>query len=355
MSLINPLNVLLAVLVAAGLFALTVALLTQRPVNLSEIEKLFGADAAEVSWQARLQRRLDLARFNLTVGVFLPTLVMLTLLAGIGAFLVSGAWLAGVLGAVLGGLGYWVYLSQKADHALEAYEEELPQVLARLVTGARLGSGLAVAAEHVARFGPPLCREDWAYIAAQLRASASVEQVLKVVSLRRDSQLLNSILELLVLQQAKGTQLSNALPLIQESLDERVRAIRRARTKMKGPINELWIVCSAPFAAVLFLRLMSPEFTAIYSTWPGQLLLLVGWGMAVIAFSLAYRSFSEALRRETDFYGGLKPAPRPPLGPKNAPAAQPPASRPQDAPASLSGLTGRPAPTPESQQDTAHD
>ena len=341
MNLINPVNVLLAALVAAGLFALMVALLSQRPVYLSETEKLFGAGTAELSWHAQLQRRLDLARMNLTVAAFLPMLVMLSMLAGLAAYLVSGAWLAGVLGVALGGFGYWIYLAQKADHVLETYEEELPQVLARLVAGARLGNSLPVAAEHVARFGPALCREDWAYIAAQLRANAPVEQVFKVVSLRRSSQLLNSILELLLLQQARRTPLSEALPLIQESLEERVRTIRRARTKMKGPIRELWIVCSAPFAAVLVLRLMSPEFTAIYGTGLGQVLLLVGWGMAVTAFALAHRSFSQALRRETDFSGGLKPTPRPPLSPKG-PSGGAPSAPSHRAPISLAGLTAQP-------------
>ncbi|MCC7362695.1 MAG: hypothetical protein IT317_24655 [Anaerolineales bacterium] len=342
MTFINPLNVLLAALAAAGLFALTVALLTQRPVPLSETEKLFGAGTADLTWSAQLQRRLDLARVDMTVATFLPMLVMLSLLAGLAAYLVSGAWLAGVLGTVLGGMGYWLHLSQKADQALETYEEELPQVLARLVAGARLGNNLSVAAEHVAQFGPPLCREDWVYIGAQLRANAPPEQVLKVVSLRRGSQLLNSILELLLLQQARRTPLSEALPLIQESLEERVRTIRRARTKMKGPIRELWIVCAAPFAAVLVLRLMSPEFTAIYSTGIGQVLLLVGWGMATVAFSLAHRSFSQALRRETDFAGGLKPTPRPPLTPKGSAANTTPGAGLRRAPSSLAGLTAPP-------------
>ncbi|MCC6191675.1 MAG: type II secretion system F family protein [Anaerolineales bacterium] len=335
MSFINPLNVLLAALVGAGVFALTVALLSQRPVNLSETEKLFGAGMIDAPWHVRLQRQLDLARIDLTVATFLPMLVMLSLLGGLAAFLVSGAWLAGVLGTVLGGSGYWLYLSQKADQALETYDEELPQVLARLVAGARLGNSLPVAAEHVAQFGPLLCREDWAYIAAQLRANAPAEQVFKVIGLRRGSQLLNNILELLLLQQERRTPLSQALPLIQESLEDRVRTIRRARTKMKGPIRELWIVCATPFAAVLVLRLMSPEFTAIYSTPLGQVLLLTSWGMALAAFVLAHRSFSQALRRETDFSGGLKPAPRPKLPPTGH-AAGGPSRR---APVSLAELT----------------
>src|SRR5579859_2350824 len=172
MSLINPLNVLLAALAAAGLFALTVSLLSQRPVNLSETEQLFGAGTQERSWSERLQRRLDLARVNMTVGAFLPMLAMLSLLAGLAAYLATGAWLAGVLGLALGGLGYWIYLAHKADQVLEAYEDELPQVLARLLAGVQPGHDLTLAAEHVARFGPPLCREDWAYIAEQLRAKA---------------------------------------------------------------------------------------------------------------------------------------------------------------------------------------
>jgi tight adherence protein B len=350
MSLINPLNVLLAALVGAGVFALTVALLSQRPVHLSETEKLFGAGAVDLPWQVRLQRQLDLAGIDLTVATFLPMLLMLSLLAGLAAYLASGAWLAGVLGLVLGGLGYWLYLSQKADRALETYEEELPQVLARLVAGARLGSSLAVAAEHVAEFGPTLCRADWAYIAAQLRANAPAEQVFKVISLRRGSQLLNNILELLLLQQTQRTPLIEALPLVQASLEDRVRTIRRARAKMKGPIQELWIVCSAPFAAVLVLRLMSPEFTAIYSTPLGQVLLLIGWGMALVAFALAHRSFSQALRRETDFSGGLKPAPRP----KAPPAGHAPGGPRPGAPVSLAALTDQAKATPIHQGSAPH-
>lgn len=341
MTLLNPFNVLLAALVGVGLFALTTALLAERPVNLFETEKLFGTGTAELGWSARLQRRLDLARLNLTVGTFLPLLVMLALLAGLGAYLVSGAWLAGVMGAALGAAGYWMYLAQKADRALEAYEEELPQVLARLIAGARLGNSLALAAEHVSRFGPPLCREDWAYIAAQLRGNAPAEQVFRVVSLRRCSQLLNSILELLLLQQERKTPLSEMLPLIQVSLEERVRMVRRARTKLKGPIRELWIVCAAPFVAVIVLRVLSPEFTAIYRTAVGQALLVAGWGITLITFIAAHRAFSQALRKETDFLGALRPMPRPSLSPRSQPPAAPTA-RSSEAPASLAGFT-RPA------------
>ena len=347
LDVINPLNILLAALFAAGLFAFIAGLGYQSPVHLSEVEKIFGDGQDDLTPMQRLQRQLDAARFNVSASEFVRVSLILAVLAGLGTYLVSGAWLAGLVGLVLGGMSYWLYLSSKSAKALEAYEDELPQVVARLISGAKMGNSLVMAAEHVAKFGPLNCRDDWAYIAAQLKAKADVDQVLKVVSQKRGSQLLNSIFELLLVQQQRGTGLSDILPLIQESLEERVRTMRKARSKMTGPIRELWIVCATPFVGVALLRLMSPQFASIYSTWQGQLILLAGWGMTISAFVIAYRSFSQALRKETDFYGILKTEPRTPLTPvhgKVKPGVK--IGMPSEAPSSLANMTTDPARRP---------
>ncbi len=337
-STLHPLNVLLAALFGAGIFALVLALTYQRPVLLSETERIYGMGAPALGWRERLQMQLDNARINLRAGEFVRVALFLAALGGSGGYLLSGAPIGGVLGAALGGAGYWQYLNYKARKALEAYEDDLPQVVGRLIAGARLGSSLSVAAEHVAHFGPLNCREDWAYIAAQLKAGASVEHVLPVIARKRGSQLLNALFELLLIPGRDGTGFTDILPLIQESLESRTQTMRRARTKLGGPIRELWIVCATPFVAVIFLRLLSPEFAAIYSTWTGQALLLVGWGIALGAFLLAQRSFGETLRRELSFGAALKAKPRTP------PASQPPNPKGSvgrsQAPASLSRYTG---------------
>lgn len=340
LDVINPLNILLAALFAAGLFAFIAGLGYQSPVHLSEVEKIFGDGQDDLTPMQRLQRKLDAARFNVSASEFVRVSLTLAGLVGLGTYLVSGAWLAGLVGLVFGGMSYWLYLSSKAAKALEAYEDELPQVVARLISGAKMGNSLVMAAEHVAKFGPLNCRDDWAYIAAQLKAKADVDQVLKVVSQKRGSQLLNSIFELLLVQQQRGTGLSDILPLIQESLEERVRTMRKARSKMTGPIRELWIVCATPFVGVALLRLMSPQFASIYSTWQGQLILLAGWGMTISAFVIAYRSFSQALRKETDFYGVLKTEPRTPLTPVHGKVKSGvKIGMPSEAPSSLANMT----------------
>ncbi len=312
---LNPLNVLLAALFGAGLFALVTGILYRQPVTLSHVERLYGGGLEELGLMQRLQRELDAARFNITAGEFLRVSLVLAALAGLGAYLITGAILPAALCFVLGGMIYWQYLSAKAVKATEDYEDQLPQVVARLIVGAKIGNTLRGAAEHAAKFGPALCRDDWAYIAAQLDSKADLEQVLRVVSQRRGSQLLNSIFELLLVQYQRGTSLSEVLPLIQQSLAERIKMVRQARTKMRGPIRELWIVCAAPFVVVLLTRMLSPQFAAVYSTWQGQLLILAGWTIDLVTFVIAYRAFSAALRTETNFYGALKGEPRAPLRP----------------------------------------
>lgn len=307
---ISPVNVLLAVLFGAGVFALVAAFFYERPIKLLEVEKIYGRGEAKLTLMQRTQRALDDARFNLSAGEFLRVSLVLSLLGGLAMYILSGALLAGLIGMVMGGLSYWLYLTNKAAKALEAYEDALPQVVSRLITGAKLGTTLGLAAEHVARFGPLNARDDWSYIATQLKSGAGVEQVLRVVSEKRGSQVLNSIFELLLVQQQRGIGMSDILPVIQESLEERVRTIRKARTKMLGPIRELWIVCAAPFVAVALMRFMSPQFAGVYSTLPGQLLLAAGWGIDLTAFAIAYRSFSQAMQKETRFIGQLKHSPR---------------------------------------------
>lgn len=300
----SAINVLFSALFAAGLFAIVMGLGIRRPVSLSELEKLSGRGEIRRGPWGRLQHELDTARLGVSAGEFLRVSIVLALLGGGAMYLLSNAPLAAVLGLVFGGLVYWIYLGHKAERAIEAYENALPSVVARLVAGARMGGSLKSAAAHAAEFGPEICREDWAYLAAQLDRGAEFSQACNVIAARRGSVLLDTIFELLVVQQQRGASLARTLEGIEESLRDRVRMMRKARTALGQPIRELWIVCAVPFVSVVFLRVVAPGYAAVYGTLGGQIILLLGWGLTLGGFALGYRSFSRSLRQETDF-GGL--------------------------------------------------
>ena len=336
---LNPINVLLAVMFGAGVFALVLSLGYRPDVKLKEIEKIYAGGQPQLTPLQKLQQDLDRARFNLTAAEYLLTSAVLAVLGGLGTYLLAGIVLAGVFGACLGAMAYWLYLSSRAGKNMEAYEDELPQVVARLINGAQMGGNLALAAEHVARFGPPLCRDDWQYIAEQLNLRVLPEQVLRVISERRQSTLLDLVLELLLLQQQTKSPLTEVLPMIQEALAERVKTVQKARTKMKEPIRELELVAAAPFVAVLLFRFVSPQFADGFNSLPGQILILGGWSVTLAAFIVAYRSFTAALRRETTFSAPLKAAARPAWEKEEPEAAAEPAGA-GPTPSALKGVTG---------------
>jgi len=313
MSIFVSQNVWFALLFAIGVFVLVIGTQWTRPVRLSNVEQLYGEGRPREDFLRGLQGKLDAARFNLSVEDFLKVVAVLVIGVFFTAYFLIGAILPAIMAAAMSVFGYWTYLSGKAAKAIEDYEEQLPQVVSRLVVGARMGSSFRGAAEHAAQFGPPLCRDDWAYICRQLDAGADLEMILRIVSARRQSQLLNSIFELILVQHQRGTPISDVMPLIQESLTQRTRTIRLARTKLRGPLRELYIVCAAPVAAVVAARFMSPQYARLYAEPGGQLIVTIAWAIDLALFFWLQRAFSQDLRRETNFYGDLKAQPRTPL------------------------------------------
>ncbi len=346
MEIIHPLNLLFAVLLGAGMFSLVMGLLYERPVKLSEVEKVFGRGTAEPSLMQRLQRALDDARLNVRAGEFLRVSLFIAVLVSLGAYILTQALLAAVVGFMVGGISYWLYLSTKASKTLAEYEDDLPQVVARLIVGAQIRNApLDIVAEHVAKFGPPGTREDWSYIATQLRAGAPRSQVFRVISEKRGSHILNSLLEILLLQEETKTPLTELLPPFQKTLQDRVKTLRAGRTKLSGPIRELWIVSAFPFIAVIVMEWLVVEYSEIYRSFVGQVMIGVAWTVTLAAFALAYRAFTTAVERETRFIGQLKVEPRGKLRtvPRDAAAAKVPislsANRPGGPPASLAKYT----------------
>jgi Flp pilus assembly protein TadB len=297
---LNPINVLSAVMFGTGLFALVLVFGYKRNIDLREIDRVFSGERVETPLQ-RIQRTLDAARLKVKAEDFLLVSAGLAVLAGLGVYLLTSLPIGAIFGALLGSIAYWQYLSGKANKNMQAYEDELPLVVARLINGAKAGGTLAQAAEHAAKFGPPLCRDDWHFIATQLNLATPAPDVFQKVSGWRQSALLDSLLELLLLQQQTNTALTDILPAVQASMAERVQTIRKARTKMMEPIRELELVAAMPFLSVLLMRFVSPTFAEGYASLTGQLIVLFAWTVTLVAFVVEYRSFSGALERETSF------------------------------------------------------
>jgi len=174
-------------------------------------------------------------------------------------------------------------------------------VVARLINAASGGKTLQDAADHVAQFGPELCRDDWRFMADQKKTNAPWAQIFKDLSEKRRSALLDLILEMLLLREETGARLVEVLPPLQKSLAERVRTLRKARTKLGEPIRDLQIVAATPFIAVVVFRFLSPTYAEGFASGTGELLVTIGWTVTIVAYLWALRSFSGTMRQASTF------------------------------------------------------
>ncbi len=309
---IEPLNGLAALLTGAAILALVYALTAERRSLLSHVESLHGGGQRRLRPFESLQRTLDQAHYRVTAREFVLWLAALGIVGFFVLWAISGAPLGGLFGLVGAPTAYVWRLRERAQKALSDYEDDQPQVVARLIVGATVekGGGLQQAAAHVARFGPLNVREDWDYIAKQLRAGAPAHLPFQVIAEKRGSQVLNSIFELLLLRERTGVGLSDILPPIQKSLEERVRLLRTARVKLANKLNEITLMYGLMFAGCNGLGLLFPVFREAQGTPLGSVILVIGWAVATLGFVFARVSVQRRLAAEITFEGGLSPTVR---------------------------------------------
>ena len=306
---------LLVALCAAGLGAAVMGALARRPERLSQVELVRGNGAPPVSWPNRLQQRLDQAGFAVRVREFVTISAIGAVLGGLAFAWVMDSLVAGVFGLAAGGATYGVLLSQRAGRARARYEEELPQTVSRLLQAAQLrgGGGLASLAEHVAAFGPLSQREDWSFIAEQMKAGAPAEQVLRVVAARRDSYVVNNLFEILLLREEKNLPLTEILPPLEKSLEERVSMLRKARTRLSEPLHKILVVAVVPFLLSAVLRGSASIFASAFATLWGELISVACWSITVGACLYTWRTINAALDRESRVRFSLTVEKRAPL------------------------------------------
>ncbi len=297
----NPLNVFLALLAGGGVFSLTMGLLQRSPVDLLQVDRTYSGGKTQPTLTERLKRQLDDARLDVEPREFVLVLIAWSLGGAILMLLATRLAVGALFGAGLGAGGYWVWLQRRAARNRADYESQLAQVVARLISGAAAGNTFLAAVQHAARFGPEICRSDWAYMAEQLALNVPPEHVFKALSDRRRSGLLNLVLELLLLAVKEGAPLSQTLPGIQKSLEERHRIVARARTEFDGQMRDMTIVATVPFLLVIAYGWFSPTMAAVYATVPGQLAIGVGWLLCVAAVLYVYRFFDRELADLTNY------------------------------------------------------
>ena len=282
-------NVLLAFLGAMGVLIAVLAGLAQPRYRL--IEK-----APRERWRERMQRKLDQADIPLTAGEFLRMVLLLALVLGIIAYVLTGIAAAAFIGAIGGIVGYWTYLQDQRERRRREYQEGLADAVDILQEAAGTNNSLVQGLQVVAKHCAPALRGDFEELVARASAGQELREALRRMAARRRDVMCDRFVEALIAYENQGGKL---LPILQ-ALSEAVRglaAVRRRVATAQSRIRwEARVVCLAPFLFIVILRFTAPDLQQPFyaSVW-GQLAVIVVAGMCGGAYYLMNRMGAKAL------------------------------------------------------------
>ncbi len=282
-------NVLFAFIGAAGVLIIVLSLMAIPHYKLTPTD--------DESWRARIQRKLDQADLQITAWEYVKTSLLLGVLLGAGAYVLSGAVAGAPLGLLVGFFGYYTFLEERRDKRRREYQEALLDVVNILQEAFSASNSLGMALATVAEHAPDVVRADFVEITTQVSLGASLEETLTRVAERRRDMIFDRLVEALVAnQRSGGQQLGPVLVALRESVMGLAAGRRRIATAQSRIRWEARIVCSAPFVFLIMLRQTAPDLQEPFlASFYGQIAVVLVGVMSAAAYYLMNRIGAKAV------------------------------------------------------------
>ncbi len=214
--------------------------------NTSMLSDWVNARVEKTEWGSGVARTLAQANVKLRPGEY----VALIVIAVIGTALVT--WLLGgrdmvsaLIGAVVGFFLPRMYVNRQRQKRLQAFNDQLPDMLSLMVNGLRAGFSPAQAMEAISREMPSPISEEFRRVVQEMQLGISMPQALENMLRRIPSDDLDLIITAINVQREVGGNLAEILDTIAYTIRERIR--------IKGEIRVLTaqVMYSGRFLALL--------------------------------------------------------------------------------------------------------
>jgi tight adherence protein B len=199
----------------------------------------------------------------------------------------SPFWLL-VAGLGLAGPSFWVARRTSARRLI--IEAQLDTWLLMLANALRASPSLADALRASASLVPTPLRDELELTLKEYRLGMGLDRALEQMSQRLGSRLVSTAVALIVVSRNTGGDLSHALETSAASLRELIRLDGVLRSKTAEGKAQAGLIALIPFALVLVIHTVDPQFFAPLADTPlGQLVVCASAALWLLAVWLARR------------------------------------------------------------------
>lgn len=226
-------------------------------------------------WTRLIEHKLTQAGMPLRSSEFMVIWFAIVLLGLLGGFIFSdGKLLIALLSGIGGYYGPLLYLRIKIQKRAKAFNDQLGDTLILIANSLRTGYSFMQAIDMVSREMPPPISVEFGRTLQEMNFGASAEDALNNMAKRVDSDDLDLVITVVLIQRQIGGNLAEILDSITGTIRERIRIKGQIKTlTAQGRISGL-VIGSLPFGLALIIYAMNPEYMSLlFTTTAGKMML----------------------------------------------------------------------------------
>jgi tight adherence protein B len=272
-----------ALLVAIGLAAIALLVITPWPIRVRLVERRGDGVAVAVVARPSLTTRFGVAVLHRTVGATrveqallgagvrtsAPEFAALTSVAALAALTIAAALrgpLAGLLAAAAVPACAWLYVSRRRSGRASAFAEQLPTTLQTLVASLRAGYSLPQALDSVTESGFAPTSEEFERMLQEVRVGRPLGPALLDLGQRMRSDDFDWVVTALDINKEVGGDLSEVLETVERTIRERESLRRNIRSlSAEGRVSAV-IIFLLPFVTLGLIAITNPDYVRIFTT-----------------------------------------------------------------------------------------
>lgn len=231
-----------------------------------------------------VRQRLERAGLPLRPAEYITGHVSAVVIAGVIGQILTGSLPVAIVVILLVTLLPMLYLDLKARSRMQAFEEQLPQILNLISGSLRAGWGLLQSVDMVVQETLPPASDEFRRVQTEARLGLPVEDALRAMAERVGSDDFTWAVSAIAIQREVGGNLAEVLDVVAATIRDRA-ALRRTVSALtaEGRISAI-VLLALPFVEGIFLFAVNPSYMRPMFTEPlgwliigtGLLLLLVG-------------------------------------------------------------------------------
>lgn len=236
--------------------------------------------ASRRGFTAMFAERLQQAGLAIRPAEFIALHLFAVLASGAVAAFGSRSIVIGAIVVVLAAFLPLAWLDSAVRKRLDAFEEQLPDVLDLIAGSLRAGWGLQQALGLVVEQSLPPASVEFGRVQAEARLGIPVEQALEKMARRLQSEEFRWTVAAIAVQRDVGGNLAEVLDIVAKTMRERAQTRRQIKALTAEGRLSAAVLIALPFIELVALLVINPSYMSLLFTTP------VGWAMSAIAVVL---------------------------------------------------------------------